>query len=168
VSTRVRGLSLPRDAAERVADVVALVDRALEDRLEQPALATHRALRHLTSVLVTRVAGHLGAAQIQVADDIGLRDLVEAPGTEVRQEVRDDLRVAVPGRLLRRVRLAVDVPPFSEARNRALPSVDAGADVELDLGGPPFDGLAVGEPGGFAEQPPVDHLPEVPDAAALP
>src|SRR5581483_8043740 len=32
------------DAAERVADVAGLVDRALEDRLQQPAFAAHRAL----------------------------------------------------------------------------------------------------------------------------
>jgi hypothetical protein len=156
------------DAAERVANVVAIVDRTLEDRLEQATLAPHCAVGHETALLVARIARHLRPAQIQIADDVGLRDVVEAPGAEVRKEVRDDLRVTVPRRLERRVRLTVDVPPFSEARDRALPSVDAGADVELDLVGPPLGGLPVGEPGRLAEQPTVDHLPEVPDAAALP
>ena len=86
------------DAAERVADVVALVDRALEDRLEQAALAPHRALRHQTAVLVARIARHLRPPQVQIADDVGLRDLVEPPRAEVRQEVRDDLRVTIPTR----------------------------------------------------------------------
>ena len=146
------------DAAERVADVVAFVDRALEDRLQQAALATDRALRHEAPVLVPRIAGHLCPSQVQVADDVRLRDLVERPRAEVRQEVRDDLRVTIPCRLQRRVRLAVHGPPFSEARNRALPSVHARADVELDLVGASFGGLPVREPGGLAIQLTVDHL----------
>ena len=156
------------DATKRVADVVALIDRAFEDRLEQPALAADRALRDNAALLVSRIASHLRPSQVQIADDVGLRDLVEPFGAEVRQEVRDDLRVTVPGRLQRRVRLAIHGPPFREARDRDFPPVHAGADVELDLVGPPLGGLLVGEPGGLAKQPSVDLLPEVPDPAALP
>ena len=86
---------------------------------------------------------------------------------EVRQEVRDDLRVTVPRRLQRRVGLAVHGPPLSEARNRALPAVHAGADVEFDFVGPPLGGLPVREPGGLAIHLAVDHLAEIPDAAAF-
>jgi hypothetical protein len=57
------------DAAERVADVVALVDRALEDRLEQSALAAHR-LRHESPLLVTRTRGQVRSPQVQVANDL--------------------------------------------------------------------------------------------------
>jgi hypothetical protein len=85
---------------------------------------------------VARIAQHLRSTEVQIADDVGPRDVVEPPGAEVRKEVRDDLRVTVPRGLERRVRLAIDVTPL-EARDRALPSVNAGADVELDLVGPP-------------------------------
>ena len=88
---------------------------------------------HIAAVLVARIARHLRSPEVQIPDDVGLRDLVEPPGAEVRKEVRDDLRVTVSRRLERRVRLAIDVPPLSEARDRALPAVDSGADVELDI-----------------------------------
>ena len=155
------------DAAERVAEVVALVDGALEDGLQQPALSADGALGDRPPILVTGVPGQVRPAQVQVADDVRLRDLVERARAEEREEVRDDLRVAVPRRLLRRVCLAIDVPPLSEARDRALPSVHARADVVLDLRRSPFGGLLVGEPRGLAEPLAVDHLAEVPDAAAL-
>ena len=86
---------------------------------------------------------------------------------EVWQEVRNDLRVTILRRLERRVRLPVHSPPFSEARDRALPPVHARADVELDLVGASLGGLPVREPGGLAIHLAVDHLADVPDAAAL-
>ena len=58
---------------------------------------------------------------------------------------------------------ASDVPPLSEARDRALPSVDRGADVELDLVRPPFRRLPVDKAGGLASRPLIIY-PEVPDA----
>src|SRR5204862_1663825 len=156
------------DAAEGIPDIVSLVDRAPEDRLQQSTLTATGALRHEPALLVSRIARHLHPSQIQVADDVGLRDLVEPLRTEVSQEVRDDLRVTVPGRLQGRVRLAVDGPPFREARDRALPSVNPGANVVLDLRRAPFRGLLVREPGGLAEQLTVDRFPEVPDPSSLP
>src|SRR2546425_598078 len=85
----------PLDAAERVPDVVALVDRSLEDRLEQTALAPYRALRNQAAVPMARIARHLRPPQVQVPNDVGLRDLVEPPRAEVRQEMRDDLRITI-------------------------------------------------------------------------
>ena len=47
------------DVAERIADVVTIVNRALDNGLEQPALATNCALRDDAAILVPRIAGHL-------------------------------------------------------------------------------------------------------------
>jgi hypothetical protein len=83
------------------------------------------------------------------------------------RKVHDDLHVSVPRRLYRRVGIAVHGPPFSEARNRALPPVHARTDVELDLVGASLGGLLVREPGELAIHLAVDHLAEIPDAAAF-
>src|SRR5262249_129064 len=156
------------DAAERVLDVMSFVDGAFEDRLQQPAFSANRALRNEPALLVTGIACHLRPPQIEVADNIGFRDLVEPLRTEVRHEVRDDLSVTVLRRLLSRVRGAIPGPPAREARDRALPSGNPGPDVVLDLARAPLCRLLVREPGGLAEQLTVDRLPEVPDPASLP
>src|SRR5438874_5534731 len=121
------------DAAERVLEVVALLDRAFEDRLQQTALTPDRALRDLPARLMSRRGRHLRSPEVQIPNDVRLRDLVERPRAEVRQEVRDDVLVTVPRGLQRCVGLLVDPPPFREAWNRALPPVNAGPDVVLDV-----------------------------------
>ena len=71
------------DIAERLAEVVAIFDGALEDGLEQAALEPDGALEDATPVLVTTPPGHLGAPEVQITDDVGLRDLVEPRRAEV-------------------------------------------------------------------------------------
>src|SRR5262249_17091412 len=141
---------------------------ALEEGRRGAGLWATRAPRNEPALLVAGIAGHLRPPQIEVADDIGFRDLVEPLRTEVRHEVRDDLSVTVLRRLLRRVRGSIHGPPVREARDRALPSVNPGPDVVLDLARAPLCRLLVRDPGGLVEQLTVHRLPEVPDPASLP
>ena len=83
------------DAAERIADVVALVDRALEDGLEQPALATELCSPRRGGDSCGPDCRSSASAAGSVANDVGFRDLVEPLRTEVRHEVRADLSVTV-------------------------------------------------------------------------
>src|SRR2546428_5273332 len=145
--TRSRFVLAALDATERILEVVALFDRPFEDRLEQTALTPDRTLRDPPARLVSRRRRHLSSPEVQVPDDVRLGDLVERPRAEVREEMGDDVLVAVPRGLQRRVRLLVDRPPFREARNRALPAVNPRADVVFDVGGAAFGRFPIRESG---------------------